>query len=268
MSSLLVLILFGLLQGLTEFLPVSSSGHLSLLQYFSSEISENLSLNIAVHMGTLLTILIYYRKDIFEMIRGFLQRDRESVAMVYMILVASLPTALIGLTMKKNMDWILTNPLVSAVCMLFTALLLFFSDRIQVKTNYQEGFGVGYGRAFLIGIVQGFAVLPGISRSGSTIIAGLFLGMSAKNAARFSFLISLPAILGAGLLEFMDVQADVALKPLIIGAVVSFLTGLFAISWMVRLTLNGNLKVFSYYLFFISVAFLSCFFMGWGEGIL
>lgn len=264
----MVLFLFGLLQGLTEFLPVSSSGHLSMLQYFSSEFSENLSLNIAVHMGTLLTIVIYYRKDIFEMITGFVRRDRESVSMVMMILVASVPTAVIGLFMKKNLDWVLTNPLVAACCLLVTGTFLFFSDRIEVRSNYQEGFGMGYLQAFLIGLVQGLAVLPGISRSGSTIIAGLYLGMSAKNSARFSFLISLPAILGAGLLEFIGMESSVDLVPLLVGAVVAFLSGLFAIAWMVRLTLNGNLKFFSYYLFILSASFLTCYFLGWGQGIL
>jgi undecaprenyl-diphosphatase len=117
-------------------------------------------------------------------------------------------------------------------------------------------------------MVQGFAVLPGISRSGSTIVTGLFLKMDPHNAARFSFLISLPAIAGAGLLEFMDLESGINGTRLVLGAVVSFLTGLLAISWMVKLTLGGRLKGFSLYLCLVSVGFLVCYTLGWGENII
>ncbi len=270
MPGLLVLILFGILQGLTEFLPVSSSGHLSLFQYFSKDLNENLSLNIAVHLGTLLTIIIFYRRDISEMISGYLQRDREAVSMVSAIIVASIPTAVIGLLMKKNADWILTNPLVAATCLIITGLILFYSDRIEIGQNFQSGFGISYPQACLVGLVQGFAVLPGISRSGSTIVTGLYVGMNPRNAARFSFLISIPAILGAGLLEGMDLvksNAGVDWSSLLIGAVVSFLTGLIAIALMVRVTLRGHLKFFSYYVFLVAIGFFACFFSGWGQNI-
>lgn len=268
MAGLLTLILFGLLQGITEFLPVSSSGHLSLFQYFSSEISENLSLNIAVHLGTLFTILIYYRNDLREMIHGFMNRDREAVSMTLMIVVASVPTAIIGLLMKKKMGWILTDPVVAASCLIITGCILYFSGKIEARQNFQTGFGIGYTQAFLVGIVQGFAVLPGISRSGSTIVAGLYLGMNPKNASRFSFLISVPAILGAGLLEAMDLKSGVDMSSFLIGGFVSFLTGLIAISLMVKVTMKGHLKHFSYYVFALAAFFFVCYAMGWGEGIL
>lgn len=267
MGFIITLILFGLLQGVTEFLPVSSSGHLSLFQYFSKELNDNLSLNVAVHIGTLLTILIYYRNDIYEILQGLIHRKKDSINMAVLILVATLPTGVIGLLMKKKADWILTNPWVSGVCLFLTATFLFLSDRIKVSHRDQSGFGIGLKQAFFIGCVQGFAVLPGISRSGTTILMGLVLGMNPKNASRFSFLISLPAIAGAGLLEFKDING-VDVSSLLIGGVVSFLTGLLAISWMVQLTLKGGLKVFSYYLFPLSIIFLICLSFGWGEGIL
>ncbi len=265
MAGLIALILFGILQGLTEFLPVSSSGHLALFQYFSKSLDENLSLNIAVHLGTLLTILIFYRADIKQILRGLRQGDKEAVSMTIMIVVASIPTAFIGLLMKKNAGWILTNPLVAAGCLVITGLILFFSDRIRVGQNFQTGFGIGMGQAFVVGIVQGFAVLPGISRSGSTIVTGLFLGMNPKNASRFSFLISVPAIAGAGLLEALDVQAGIDWTSLLIGGVVSFVTGLVAIAWMVRVTMKGHLKHFSYYVFGLSALFFICYAMDWGR---
>ena len=268
MSSLLALILFGILQGLTEFLPVSSSGHLSLFQYFSKAMSENLSLNIAVHIGTLMTIVIFYRNDIKEILMGLVKRDREAISMATLIIVASIPTAIIALLMKKKADWILTNPVVAGTCLLVTGCFLFFSDRINVSRRFQTGFGIGFSRALLIGFVQGVAVLPGISRSGSTIIMGLLLGMNPKNASRFSFLISVPAIFGAGLLEVFDLKEGVDFTSLAIGGLISFLVGLAAISLMVRVTLKGRLKPFSYYVFAVSGLFFISYFLGWGQGAL
>ena len=268
MAGLLTLILFGVLQGVTEFLPVSSSGHLSLFQYFSKEINENLSLNIAVHIGTLVTILIFYRSDIRDLLKGIAARDSESLSMTFHIIVASVPTAIIGLAMKKQAGWILTNPVVAATCLLITGAFLFFSDRIVINQGFQTGFGIGFFKSFLIGVVQGFAVLPGISRSGSTIVTGLVLGMNPKNASRFSFLISVPAIAGAGLLEAMDLEAGVDWTSLLVGGFVSFIIGLLAISWMVRLTMRGHLKFFSYYVVALSALFFTCYALGIGEGAL
>lgn len=268
MTELISLILLGIIQGITEFLPVSSSGHLSLFQYFSKDLNEDLSLNIAVHVGTLFTIIIYYRKDLMDLLMGVLQRRKESLEMVLLIIVASVPTAIMGLLIKKKMGWVLTNPLVASLCLLITALILFVSNRVSSDIEKKEGFGISWRQALVIGLVQGFAVLPGISRSGSTIVTGLFLKMDPHNAARFSFLISLPAIAGAGLLEFLDLEIGINGTRLVVGAVISFFTGLVAISWMVKLTLGGRLKGFSLYLCFISLAFLACYALGWGENII
>ncbi len=269
MAEIISLILLGIIQGITEFLPVSSSGHLSLFQYFSKDLDEDLSLNIAVHVGTLFTIIIYYRKDLMDLLMGVLKARKEALNMTFLIVVASVPTAIMGLLMKKKIGWILTHPLVAALCLLVTALILFVSNRVSSeKKPPEEGFGISWSQALLIGLVQGFAVLPGISRSGSTIVTGLFLKMDPHNAARFSFLISLPAIAGAGLLEFLDLESGINGTRLVLGAVVSFLTGLLAISWMVKLTLGGRLKGFSLYLCLLSLAFLVCYTLGWGENII
>lgn len=268
MPAMISLILIGVLQGITEFLPVSSSGHLSLFQYFSKDFSENLSLNVAVHVGTLLTIIIYYRKDLLEIFSGLLRRESRFVKMVLLILVASIPTAIIGLWMKTVAGWILTDPLVAASCLLITGLILFYTEKIKVNEKKEEGFGVSYRGAFLIGVVQGFAVLPGISRSGSTIVSGLYLGMTASNAAKFSFLISLPAIAGAGLLEFMNLESGVEVSSFLIGGAVSFVTGLLAISWMVKLTEGGRLKPFGYYVVFLSLTFFVIYTLNIGQGVL
>ncbi len=265
-SSTLTLVLFGILQGLTEFLPISSSGHLTLFQYFSKDIEENLSLNVAVHVGTFFTIIVYYRRDIIKILTGFIQGDPVSYRMAFLILTASVPTALIGLSLKKNMGWMLTHPLIAALCLLITGGILFASEKIQIKKSQNQGFEIGFKQAFLLGFVQGVAVLPGISRSGSTIVTGLFLGMSPANASRFSFFIALPAILGATFLEFFVEKNSVNLTQLCLGTLVSFITGLFAISWMVNLTKRAQFKPFAVYVVFISISFLILYSGGWGRG--
>lgn len=251
-------------------MPVSSSGHLSLFQYFSHAIEENLTLNIAVHMGTLLTVVVYYRKDISSLFMGLLRRQQESVQMFALIVCASLPTGVIGLLMKKKMDWVLTHPLVAGVCLGITGLILQLPKKKASPFDFdmRPGFGISFPTAFIIGIVQGLAVLPGISRSGSTIVAGLLLGMSPSNASRFSFLISIPAILAAGLLELKDGTHSLNLSDLTIGFAVSFVTGLLAISWMVRLTAKRQFRVFSYYALTISVLSVTLYLLGLGRGIL
>lgn len=267
MPALIATILLGVIQGLTEFLPVSSSGHLTLFQYFSKDFKEDLTVNIAVHMGTLLTVLIYYRKDIFQLLIGLLQKQPLAVKAVAEIIVASIPTAIIGLCMKKFAEGILASPLVTGFGLLITGGFLIFSSRFKPR-NLTSEIGVGYKNALIIGIVQGLAVLPGISRSGSTIVAGLALGVSPLNASRFSFLISIPAVAGAGLLEFLGNDSEVVIAPLLVAALVSFIVGLFAISVMVRLTQKGKLKPFGYYVLTVGVVFLSLYFMGLGEDIL
>ena len=262
------LALFGILQGLTEFLPVSSSGHLAMFAYFSQSIQEDLSLNIAVHVGTLLTILIYYRRDILNLLGGVIEGNKTSVQMVSLILVASVPTGIIGILMKKNMDWVLTHPLVAAFCLLVSAAILWLSGRARPAELVGEGFGIPYWKAFIIGAVQGFAVLPGISRSGSTIVTGLFLGMTPQNGARFSFLISVPAIAGAGLLEFLSADEAMDIQSLGLGALISFVTGLVAIHWMVKITVQRRLQVFAFYLVPVALVFMTLYSLGIGKDAL
>ena len=259
--------MFGVLQGLTEFLPVSSSAHLSLFQYFSGDIEDNLTLNVAVHVGTLCTVLVYYRRDLVGIFRGSIRKDPISINMLVLIVVANLPTAVLGLFLKKKLDWALTHPLVATCCLLITGALLFVSEKVKVKRAAARGFGIGFRQALIIGGVQGLAVLPGISRSGVTIVMGLFLGMNPGNASRFSFLISLPAILGAAFVELVSHEAQVNFNQLWLGMLVSFVTGLFAISWMVRFTQRIHFKVFAFYVTFISISFLILYAGGWGRGI-
>lgn len=267
MPAAIAIILLGIIQGLTEFLPVSSSGHLTLFQYFSKDFKDDLSINIAVHMGTLLTVLIYYRHDLTRIITGIFKREPDSLRMAGEILLASVPTALIGLSMKKFAEGLLTSPLVTGFGLLVTGSFLLASSRFTPK-DQSSGMTVGYKNAFIIGVIQGIAVLPGISRSGSTIVGGLGLGLTPSKAARFSFLLSIPAVAGAGLLEFLGAESKITGETLALAATVSCLVGLFAITATVRLTQKGKLKPFGYYVLIVGVTFLTFYFLGMGEDIL
>lgn len=262
----IAVLVVGIIQGLTEFLPVSSSGHLTLFQYFSKDFNSDLSINIAVHMGTLLTVLIFYRQDLIEIVSGVLRRQPEACAVIGEIIVASIPTAVIGFLIKYSAEEILTDPVVSVIGLLFTGAMLLYSSRFKSKCQ-TSSMTIGYKAAFLIGVMQGIGVLPGVSRSGATIVMGLSLGLSPTKAAQFSFLISIPAVAGAGLLESLSDRSEVVVGNLILGAIVSFLAGLVAISWMVRLTQKGQLNQFGYYTITVSFLFFAFYFFEIGKNV-
>lgn len=251
--AIILIILFGALQGLTEFLPVSSSGHLTLFQFFTDAFQESLTLNIAVHLGTLLTVLIFYRKDIIEILRGCLKREKKALQQCLFIVIAVLPTGVMGLFIKKVFPEVLISPMVSSICLMFTGLVLFSTKKIKSNDKRNTIFGMTAKIAFILGCVQGCAVLPGLSRSGLTIVAALWLGVDRQNAAKFSFLISVPAIFGAGLLELLGETAHFDWVQMGIGILASFLVGLFAIYWMVRLTESKKLSSFAYYVWGIGL---------------
>lgn len=251
--AIILIILFGALQGLTEFLPVSSSGHLTLFQFFTDAFEESLTLNIAVHLGTLLTVLIFYRKDIAQILRGVLKKEKEALGQSLFIIVAVFPTGVMGLFIKKFFSSILVNPMVSSICLMVTGAVLFSTKRLPATLKNKGPFGMSLKTAFLLGCVQGCAVLPGLSRSGLTIVAALWMGVDRKNAAKFSFLISVPAIFGAGLLELLGESHALDGVQLGIGVLVSFLVGLFAIYWMVRFTESKRLSSFSYYVWAVGL---------------
>ncbi len=190
-------VLIGLLQGMTEFLPVSSSGHQVLGGRFMhlSEAST-LSLLLWTHLGTLIAVLWFFRRDLLSMASGCLRRDSTSLKHVGLIVLATLPTGLIGLGLQKWVNAHLESLLPVGVAFLCTATALFL-----VRDMGRDGGPIGWRVALWVGIFQGIAVIPGISRSGSTLAVALFLGIKSKTAFRFSFLVSIPAVAGAFLLE-------------------------------------------------------------------
>ncbi len=249
----LEVILLAIVQGITEFLPVSSSGHLVVLaaifESFGVEMDEKLTVNIVLHLGTLLAILVFYRRRILDL----LSKDRRVIGL---LAVGTLPAVAVGIPLKKFCEDVLVNPLLAGPMFLVTAGMLFWTR------NHREGElecrELSYWRGFVIGIFQAFAILPGVSRSGSTIVAGLGCGLKREEAATFSFLLAIPVIGGAGLLDLKDLLGNsphsVSLSVLAVGAVVSFAVGLVALGWLVGWIRHGHLHWFAWWLVPLGVA--------------
>lgn len=246
-------LLLGLLQGLTEFLPVSSSGHLELGQALFGHAEEDLTFSIVVHGATALSTLVVFRKDIGALLAGlfsgqtFPASNLPSRSYIGWLALSAIPAAAVGLTARGALEsTFLGHPERVGAMLLVTAGILLLAQRLPGRHAPLTG-----GRAFLIGLAQAFAILPGISRSGSTISAALLLGISRDEAARFSFLMALPPILGAMLLEVGDaLEGGSAGSPWLvyaIGAAAAFASGTFACRWMIHLVRNMNLGVFALY---------------------
>jgi len=248
-------IILGILQGLTEFLPVSSSGHLVLGQLYFNITESGLAFDIAVHMGTLAAVVVVYLKEIrailasvFLFIGGSRGETRdENLVMAGCILAGSMPTAIIGFTLKQFEDVLFTSSVLVGGMLLVTGTILWISRRFYRDTT--KGGGLTLKSALIIGVVQGFAVIPGISRSGSTIAAGMFTGLDRAKAARFSFLLSIPAIAGAQVVSMKDaLETGVLIDPATIyGTIVSFVVGLMALKLLIRLVHAGRFHLFAPY---------------------
>lgn len=267
-------IILGLLQGLAEFLPISSSGHLVLGKELLGMEEAGMFFDIMLHAGTLLSIFVVFRKKIVDMIVGCIRRDKTQLKEVGYIVLASIPTAIIGIGFKKPLESLFENPRAVCCALLVTATLLFVSQWGKTGSKHPECEGVqmNWWRALVTGVVQGIACIPGISRSGSTISGMIFLGVNRKYAGEFSFLMSIPAVGGAALLDVMkwvkcqdpDTVARYAIeKPekalacadasgftpeLLVGMIVAFIFGIIALKWLMAFVQKGKFHYFSYYL--------------------
>lgn len=275
--SILHALIMGIVQGLTEFLPVSSSGHLVLAKFLiGADIGENSAFfEILLHLGTLLAVCVVYYKDVFSLILEFFRLIRDLFRRIFrhqplemyperkmflMIVVASVPTAIIGLIFQKTLEDLFMSSVIAVGCaLLVTALILILSARIPNGSKKLEG--MTYRDACFVGIVQGLAVTPGISRSGSTIVAGQKAGLDREFAIRFSFLISLPAIAGAVLLQFASVDMqDIRLNGVayLLAFVVAAVVGYICIRWMLSLLKKNQLHYFGYYCAVAGLAAILC----------
>jgi undecaprenyl-diphosphatase len=264
-------IILGIIQGLTEFLPVSSSGHLVLGQIFFGITQSQLVFDISVHVGTLLAVIVVYASDISSMLVslfGFLSnavrfkpvthlvKEDKNLRMVGFILIGSIPTGIIGLALKEFEHILFTSEVLVGAMLILTGTILWLSRKYYFNENKEDGFGIK--KALFIGIIQGLAVIPGISRSGSTIATGMFLGLNRVTAAKFSFLLSIPAIMGAEILSIKDIIQEglVVDSVTIYATIASFITGLIALKILLRLVHSGRFHLFAPYCWLVGVLVL------------
>lgn len=247
-------LILGLVQGLTEYLPVSSSGHLTIGQEILGVTSEeNLTFDVAVHVATVLATLVVLWKEVVWLLAGVLKfKWNDEMRYAVNILVSMIPVGIVGVCFKDVIEEIFgSGLLIVGICLLVTATLLAFSYyyKPQQKAN------IGMKDAFIIGLAQAVAVLPGLSRSGSTIATGLLLGNDKAKLAQFSFLMVIPPIVGEALLDVMKamkhgteaVAGDISMSALAVGFVAAFISGCAACQWMVNIVKKGKLIYFAYY---------------------
>ena len=240
--------LLSLLQGITEFLPISSSGHLQLLSHFGFSQSTSLFTTIILHFATALSIVVIFRQKIKQII--FFQSD-DSFNYIFKIIIALIPAVIIGLFFEEEVEKIFSenNKYLLSITFLITGLTLSFTDQIKKTNNH-----LTYKIVLLIGVAQAFAILPGISRSGITICIALFLGLKKSEATSFSFIIFLPLIFGKIIKDFLfdystvrDEILAVNFLPIIIAFVITFFVGLLCCRWMIQIVEKNKLVNFGYY---------------------
>ena len=249
-------IVLGVVQGATEFLPVSSSGHLVLTQELMGLRIPGVGFEVAVHLATLISIMIVYRQRIIDLITGVIGRENAALKDLGLLVVATLPAAVLGILFKDRLEALFDAPWVPAIAFIVTGTLLWTTRGALLRKP--DGKVDTVRLALLIGFAQAFALLPGISRSGSTVVMALWLGIAGREAAAFSFLMAIPAIGGAAILSIPDLTggSGVPGSLLLAGGIAAALTGILAIQSFIALLRQQRFYYFSYYLWGLGVAFL------------
>lgn len=254
MSEILEAIFLGVIQGLTEFLPVSSSGHLELAKVmtgYDKSASESMLMTVVLHAATALSTMVIFRKDIIEIISGLFSFDKEQIEFSGKIILSMIPAAIVGVVFDEQLEALFDRQIILVGFMLIlTGALLFLADRAK-NTNKK----VSWSNSLVIGIAQMIAILPGISRSGATISTSVLLGVDRTRAAKFSFLMVVPLILGKMAKDILGGEISYAssdMVPLAAGFGAAFVTGLVACTWMIALVKKSKLSYFAYYCFVVA----------------
>ena len=268
-------IILGAVQGVSEFLPISSSGHLVLVHQLLG-VQTGLAFETVLHVGTLVAIFSFFWKDIIDIIKGFvlslvdltegLDTFKEGLKnsapkrFSWLIIVGTIPTGIMGLMLKDAVESIFRGTIFVGIFLIITGLLLYYAERH--KSGNTTAKNMSFKQTIFIGICQGLAVLPGISRSGATIASGLCIGLEREYAARYSFLLSVPAVIGAGVIQIKDIATlDISLTVLLAGFISSVIFGYLSIKLLMKIIKGWSLNVFAYYCLIIGflTAVLSAF---------
>ena len=259
-------VILGLIQGLTEFLPVSSSGHLVLFRYFLNlDPSGDISFEVFVHFGTMISILVIFRKDIASLCKEFLNAllypskipnlyvNSNWFRLMIFIIIGCIPAGFVGVMFEDSIEELFSDAKLTSMMLIVTGLILFFTRFVRANSNKK----LGVFLSLCIGMAQAVAIIPGISRSGATISAGLYMGLSQEMAARFSFLMALPVIFGAALLKAFQLYhaspSSLQIIVLISATFIAFVSGYIAIKFLLQILKRGKFTYFSYYCFLIGV---------------
>ena len=254
---LLQSISLGIVQGLGEFLPISSTAHLILLPFFTGWEDPGLAFDVAMHAGTLLAVVIYFWRDWLEIFKIALwpqkfESDKYNSNILWLLVIGTIPGALIGFSLEKYVDGVFRNPYLIAATLAFFGLILFLLDKYA--SHKRELNKINLRDVLIIGLAQAVAIVPGVSRSGATISAGLALGLNRVSAARFSFLLSTPIIFGATLSQAPDLIEGGISKGIILGVIVSAVSGYLAIKYLIKFVENYSYKVFFWYRLALALA--------------
>jgi undecaprenyl-diphosphatase len=258
----LEIVILAIVQGIAEFLPISSSGHLVILGAMMGQLSESPTVEIILHAGTLGSILVVYWRRIIDLLLS----DKRVIPL---LILGTIPAGVVGLLIKSQAQWLLRQPVLAGCMLVVTGGMLIVLGRLRPRTgDYQSLTPLG---AFLIGCFQAFAILPGISRSGSTILGGRLLGLRNEDSITFSFLLAIPAILGATVLTAKDLveqQSSSAglghsIGELAVGAVIALLVGIFALKWLIGWSRLDRLHWFAWWCVPVGLASVVAFSMGW-----
>ncbi len=260
--------ILGAIQGLSEFLPISSSAHLVLAPWLFNWQDPGLGFDLALHWGTLLAVLAYYLQDIFLIIRGFWHslfkstRDLQNniyQKLAWLLLIASVPGAFVGKLLEEQADKTFRHPLIIVVTLSSFGVVLLLADWLGKKFKNLDR--ISKLDALLIGVGQALAIIPGVSRSGATIAAGLFLGFKRADAARFSFLMSAPIIFGAGLVKLKDFNSVAGGPEIIVGFLSAAVFGFLSIKYLLRYLSKHDFKVFVWYRLLLAGLILAIYFV-------
>lgn len=257
-------ILLGFVQGMTEFLPISSSGHLILArEVLGIEQAGGLAFDAVLQLATALAVIVYFRKDIWDLIRNLWipNRDTSKTRLTWFLIIGSIPAVVAGLFLKDSMETVFRNPSLVAITLIIGAILMYLADRylaLQESKNKQTP-ELTFKKSFIVGLWQALALVPGMSRSGMSISGGYFVGLQKDQAVRFSFLLSIPIICGSGMIKVLDIMQDPSsinsgIPILLLGALTAFVCGWIAIDFLLKFLKTNTFNIFVIYRIMLACA--------------